>query len=55
MELNYFSYLISYTNGIILLRMSGIPFVLPVVDVFLVLYFEFSTSDRDTRKFQKIS
>jgi len=38
--------------------MSGtslfIPFVLPVVGVFLVPYFEFSTSDRYTRKFQKI-
>jgi len=42
----------------LLFRMSGIslfiPVVLPVVDVFLVPYFEFSTSDRYTRKFQKI-
>jgi hypothetical protein len=28
--------------------------VLPVVDVFLEPYFEFLTSDRYTRKFQKI-
>jgi hypothetical protein len=38
--------------------MSGIslflPVVLPVVDVFLVPYFEFSTSDRYARKFKKI-
>jgi len=53
---SYFSYLISYTNG--MFRMSGIslfiPVILPVVDVFLVPYFEFSTSDRYTKKFQKI-
>jgi len=57
-EPSCFSYLISDTNGMLLFRMSGItlliPVVLPVVDVFVVLYFEFSTSDRYTRKFKKI-
>ena len=42
----------------LLFRMSGIclfiPFVLPVVDVFHVPYFKFSTSDKYTRTFQKI-
>jgi hypothetical protein len=37
----------------IIVEMSGI-FLFPVVAVFLVPYFEFSTSDRHTRKFQKI-
>jgi hypothetical protein len=41
-----------------LFRMSGIsffiPVVLPVMDVFLVPYFGFSTSDRYTRRFEKI-
>jgi len=55
---------ISLTSSIIptaqlLFRMSSIslfiPDVLPVVDVFLVPYFEFSTSDRYTSKFQKMS
>jgi len=44
--------------ALLLFRMSGIPLfipvVLPVVDVFLVPYFEFSTADRYRRKFQKI-
>jgi len=31
-----------------------IPVVLPLVDVFFVSYFEFSTSSRYTRKFKKI-
>jgi len=50
---SYFSYLISYTNGMIIFRMSGILVVLPVVDVFFVPYFEFSSSHRYTKKFQK--
>jgi len=42
----------------LLFRTSGIslffPFVLSVMDVFLLPYIELSTSDKYTRKFQKI-
>ena len=44
-EPSYFSYLISYTSCIIIVQNEWhifiIPVVLPVVDVFLVPYFEF--------------
>ena len=57
-EPSYFSYPISYTNGMIIVQNGGIslfiPVALPAVDVFLVPYFELSTSDTYTRKFQKI-
>ena len=57
-EPSYFSYLNSYTNGMIIVqnewRIFIHPSCVPVVAVFLVPYFEFSTSDRYTVKFQNI-
>ena len=47
-EPSYFSYLISYTNSMIIVQNKCIslfiPVVLPVVDIFLIPYFELSTS-----------
>ena len=47
-EPSYFSYLISYTNSMIIVQNKCIslfiPVVLPVVDMFLIPYFELSTS-----------
>ena len=57
-EPSYFCYLNHYTNSMIIVQNEWHifihPVVLPVVAVFFVPYFEFSTSHRYTRKFQKI-